>query len=118
MINSLSIYDRLVAAGVHDQVAREHASIMEDLAETKLATKQDISILKGNIRAVQSDINTVESSLRQDMKNLETNLKRDMKELASTLRHEMGEMELRQRLYTGGMAVVTIGVLSAIKFFG
>ena len=70
MTHSLAIYDRLVAAGIPDKAAKEHARIMEEMVEQQLVTKRDIR-----------------------------------------------ELELRMKLYNGGLAAAVIGVLSALKYF-
>ena len=44
--------------------------------------------------------------------------KRDLKELEIALKRDIVELEMRMRIWTGSLAVVIIGVLTAIKYFG
>lgn len=69
-VHSLSIYDRLISAGLPDRAVREHATIVEELVDQQLVTKRDLR-----------------------------------------------ELELRLKLYIGGMAAAIVGVLSAVRYF-
>ena len=70
-VHVLNIVDRLIAVGIPEKAAKEHARIVEELVEQQLVTKRDLR-----------------------------------------------ELELRMKLYNGGLAAAIIGILSAVKFFG
>ncbi|MBC8182798.1 DUF1640 domain-containing protein [candidate division KSB1 bacterium] len=80
--DSLAYVQKLKAAGVSEKQAVVHAEIFTKIIEDRLATKQDIYLLK------------------RDIKELETSLKRDMKELEMRLTIRLGAM------MTGGIIIV------------
>ena len=93
MVSGLSIYNRLVAVGVSESVAKEHAQIMDEMVEQKLATKQDL-------------------------RDLESGMNRRFKRIEERMEESLEKVELRMLVRHGAMTFALGGLLVAVKFFG
>lgn len=91
---------KLVAVGFTEQQAEVFAEQQTELVTDKLATKQDIWLLRKDFEAFQAE-------MRKEMSNFKAEIRRDMKEL-----------ELRMTIKMGAMMVVLLSIFtSIIKFF-
>jgi len=77
---------KLKSVGFTEAQAEALAESQAQLIESRLATKQDIEL-------VRRDMKELEASLKRDMKELEASLKRDMKELEASLKRDMKGLE-------------------------
>ena len=84
--DTLVYANKLKSVGFTEAQAEALAESQAQLIESRLATKQDIEL-------VRRDMKELEASLKRDMKELEASLKRDMKELEASLKRDMKGLE-------------------------
>lgn len=77
---------KLRDAGVDERQAEIQSEALVALVEDRLATKQDMYMLK-------RDLTDVESNLRRDMAIIEANLKRDLADVESNLKRDIKELD-------------------------
>ena len=94
--DTLAYSKKLRSAGFTIEQAEIQAETIADLIDDKLATKQDIS------------------GLKLDLKELEVSLKRDMKEMEISLKRDMKEMELRLTIRLGVMIAASIAIVATL----
>lgn len=83
--DTLAYAKKFIAAGFTQQQAEAQAEALAEIIDERLATKQDILMLK-----------------------------KDMKELETLLRHDMKEMELRLTIRLGAMMAASIAIVAAL----
>jgi len=86
----------LVAAGVPEPQAEVHARLLGDVVIERLATKDDLALLRQKLRA---DMGLLRQELRGDM---------------GELRGDMGALELRLTLRFGAMLAAAVGITVAL----
>ena len=94
--DTLAYAKKLKAVGFTEEQAEVQAEVLAEIVNEHLATKEDISLL------------------RRDLKELEVTLKRDMKELEVTLKSDMKELEMRLTIRLGAMLTVAIAVIATL----
>jgi predicted phage-related endonuclease len=87
---------KLKAVGFTEAQAETLAESQAQLIESRLATKQDIALV------------------RRDMKELEASLKRDMKALDVSLKRDMKEMEMRLTIRMGILIAASIAIVATL----
>ena len=87
---------KLKSVGFTEAQAEALAESQAQLIESRLATKQDIELV------------------RRDMKELETSLKRDMKALDVSLKRDMKEMEMRLTIRMGILIAASIAIVATL----
>ncbi len=98
---------KLKSVGFTEAQAETLAESQAQLIESRLATKQDIEL-------VRRDTVEMEASLKRDMKELEVSLKRDMKELEASLKHDMKEIEMRLTIRMGTLIAASIAIVATL----
>jgi len=88
------------SVGFTDEQAEMQVEIFTDIINERLATKNDIRVLK-------RDMKEMETSLRRDMKEMETSLKQDIKEMELRLKHDL-------TLRLGAMITAGIAIIAAL----
>ena len=87
---------RLKSVGFTESQAEALAESQAQLIESRLATKQDIELV------------------RRDMKELEGSLKRDMKASDVSLERDLKEMEMRLTIRMGILIAASIAIVSTL----
>ena len=87
---------KLKSVGFTEAQAEALAESQAQLIESRLATKQDIELV------------------RRDMKELEASLKRDMKALDVSLKRDMKEMEMRLTIRMGILIAASIAIVATL----
>ena len=87
---------KLKSVGFTEAQAEALAESQAQLIESRLATKQDIELV------------------RRDMKELETSLKRDMKALDVSLKRDIKEMEMRLTIRMGILIAASIAIVATL----
>ena len=87
---------KLKSVGFTEAQAEALAESQAQLIESRLATKQDIELV------------------RRDMKELETSLKRDMKALDVSLKRDLKEIEMRLTIRMGILIAASIAIVSTL----
>jgi len=105
--DTLAYAKKLKAVGFTEEQAEVQAEVLAEIVNEHLATKEDISLLR-------RDLKELEVTLKRDMKELEVTLKRDMKELEVTLKRDMKELEMRLTIRLGAMLTVAIAVIATL----
>jgi SMC interacting uncharacterized protein involved in chromosome segregation len=108
-------------ANLRSAVSADISELKADINELRVTTKADINELRSELKA---DINELRATTKASIDELRATTKADINELRATtradineLRSEIKQLELRMTVKLGGMLVVTVGVLAAIKFF-
>jgi hypothetical protein len=93
------------------------ASVIVDIIHDTVATKADISELRGEIHqadtGLRGDIHQVDTGLRGEIRQVETSLRGEIRQVETSLRGEMALIEHRLLTRLGGLAVVLAGMLFA-----
>ena len=87
---------KLKSVGFTEAQAEALAESQAQLIESRLATKQDIELV------------------RRDMKELETSLKRDMKASDVSLKRDLKEMEMRLTIRMGILIAASIAIVATL----
>jgi len=87
---------KLKSVGFTEAQAEALAESQAQLIESRLATKQDIELV------------------RRDMKELETSLKRDMKALDVSLKRDIKEIEMRLTIRMGILIAASIAIVATL----
>ena len=98
---------KLKSVGFTEAQAEALAESQAQLIESRLATKQDIEL-------VRRDMKELEASLKRDMKGLEASLKGDMKASDVSLKRDMKEMEMRLTIRMGILIAASIAIVSTL----
>lgn len=120
IVDTHEAFERLTGAGFSKDQAE---TLIQTVGESRdvLATKADLDVLaqatkadiEGLAQATKYDIDTLAQQTKADIEGLARQTKADITAVQGSLR----EMELRLRLQMYGVAVVVIGVLTALEFF-
>ncbi len=105
--DTLSYAKKLKSAGFSETQAEVQAEALAEVFETNLATKQDLANLRRDLKQDVAD-------LRRDIETLRTEVKNDI----ATVRSEIDQMGMKLTIRLGGMLVVAVGVLAAMRYFG
>jgi hypothetical protein len=87
---------KLKSVGFTEAQAEALAESQAQLIESRLATKQDMELV------------------RRDMKELEASLKRDMKALDVSLKRDLKEIEMRLTIRMGILIAASIAIVSTL----
>ncbi len=87
---------KLKSVGFTEAQAETLAESQAQLIESRLATKEDIELV------------------RRDMKELEVSLQRDMKELEASLKRDMKEIEMRLTIRMGTLIAASIAIVATL----
>ena len=87
---------KLKSVGFTEAQAEALAESQAQFIESRLATKQDIELV------------------RRDMKELETSLKRDMKALDVSLKRDIKEIEMRLTIRMGILIAASIAIVATL----
>ena len=100
LFDKLFYMDRLKRADISEEHARAHAEAMEGALHEDVATSAEVTILG--------------TALRAEMASLRTELRAEM----AALRAEMAAMQDKIIIRLGGLMVIGIGILIAMKVLG
>ena len=103
-MDTLTIAEDLIEAGLAEKVAKRQAHILGDFFG-KLATKEDV---KEEVGGLRKEIGKMEGRLNKEMGKMEMRFDGGMKELKGDLRKEIGEVK----------SWVKWGVLIGLTFLG
>jgi hypothetical protein len=106
MSDRLTLANAIEDAGIERAKAERMASVIVDIIHDTVATKADISELRG-------EIHQVETVLRGEIRQVETGLRGEIRQVETSLRGEMALIEHRLLTRLGGLAVVLAGMLFA-----
>jgi hypothetical protein len=115
--DTLEVAKRLKGAGFDEAQAEAITGVLRESREadlSRLATKDDIGLVKGDIGLVKDDLGRV----KDDLTRVKDELMREIAHLGTTLRAEMEVLRRDLTIRLGGMIVAATGVLLAAKFFG
>jgi predicted phage-related endonuclease len=98
---------KLKSVGFTEAQAEALAESQAQLIESRLATKQDIEL-------VRRDMKELEASLKRDMKELEVSLKGDMKASDVSLKRDLKEMEMRLTIRMGILIAASIAIVATL----
>lgn len=102
--DTLSFARRLTEAGEKPAVAEAHALALKDFVMDRLATKDDLQLVKNELRSEISDV-------RKEI----IDVRKDMATLGADLRKDIDVMGLKLSVRMGGMLVVAVGALATIN---
>ena len=109
---------KLKSVGFTESQAEALAESQAQLIESRLATKQDIELVRRDMKELEAslkrDMKELEGSLKRDMKELEASLKRDMKASDVSLKRDMKEMEMRLTIRMGILIAASIAIVSTL----
>jgi hypothetical protein len=111
LFDKLTYMDRLKRAGISEEHARAHAEAMEGALHEGVATSAEVTILGTALRAEMAALRT---ELRAEMAALRAEMRADM----AALRSEMAAMQDKIIIRLGGLMVIGIGILIAMKVLG
>ena len=108
IVDTHEAFERLTGAGFSKDQAE---TLIQTVGESRdvLATKADLEALA---QATKADIESLAQQTKADIESLAQQTKADISAVQGSLR----ELELRLRLQMYGVAVVVIGVLTALEF--
>ena len=141
--DTLARAGKLEAGGFSHDQARVSASALADALTERVATTDDITLLRHDFDAfrveLHRDMDGFRTEIRQDMEAFRVELHRDMDGFRTEIRHEMAafktdigrdlenirkEMRIQSReiiqlmtIRLGGLIVVATGILLAANFF-
>ena len=101
-----SLYDALVSISVPADKARAIVDAMERDMGTTLATKQDLVLLRQEVR---QDLQL----FRQEMASMRTELKQEIENRCMLLAHEISTLSLKMTVRLGSMLFVGFGLMIA-----
>ena len=108
---------KLVAAGVPEPQAEVHAELMAEVVIERLATKDDLQLLRQDLRALEERINARLDSLVRDFdsrfKDVDSRFK-DVDGRFKELDTRLKDLELRLTLRLGGMLVAAVAIAAAL----
>jgi len=114
MFDTLAYANRLKAAGVETQIAEAQAEVNADmianLIDSTLATKQDITNLRIELKQEIADVRHEIRDVRVEL----ADLRGDLKETRSSLELKIAQLENRLILRLGGIMVTTVSVAVAL----
>ena len=111
MYNTLDSVNALMDSGFTHQQARAMVTVMTD----NLATKEDIEVLR---RDMKDGNDNLETTLRSDMEKMETSLRSDMEKMETTLSSGLQEMKVRfdyQFLFLKWVGAISVGGILTIS---
>lgn len=106
-VGALESYDALVSINVPSDKARTVVDAMERDMGTTLATKQDLALMRQELR---QELHL----LKQELFGVQRELKQDIENRSALLAHEIGTQTLRMTVRLGSMLVVGLGLTIAI----
>ena len=110
--STLQYAKKLIQAGFTENQAEIQVEAMTDLLDTNVASREDIQLLKQDVKQVRQDlkqdINQVQQELKQDINQVEQTLKQDI----SLTRHEIKELESRMMIRLTGIMILVVGLFS------
>ncbi len=105
--DTLAFVKKLKSAGYPEAqaevLAEAQRDVFREMVQNTLATKSDIQELKADFSGLKSDFSGLKSDFAGFQKEIDTRL-------------QIMSQQLTIRL--GGMLVIAVGVLAAMKFFG
>ncbi len=89
MFNALKYIKKLEEVGFPREQAEAQLQIVIDVIEGELATKEDVNVLKSDIKTVQIDVQNLRSDMQNDMQILRSDIKNDMQVLRTGVQNDM-----------------------------
>lgn len=120
---------KLISVGFSEIQAEALAEEQGKLIEDKLATKQDVWLLREDMEAfkiaIRQEIENFKIELRQEMESFKVELRQEMESFKKDIHHEltsfkqefshsMKELELRMTIKLGSMLVIALGIFTTI----
>ena len=99
-LNTLEYAQKLKAVGVPSEQAEAHAMAIYEIISSNLATKQDIELVKRDIKELDLKIETVKAELKRDLKELELKIENSTN---------------KQTLKLGSILVIALTVIVALS---
>ena len=110
--DTLHYSKRLQDFGYSEEQADGHATLIGELVETKLATKDDLKAVE---LCLKEDMKQMETDLRKDMKHMESGIRKDMQSMEVGIRSDMKQLESRLLIKLGGMMTVMATLIPIIS---
>lgn len=124
-IDTLKFSRKLVAAGMAPAAAEAIAEAFIDVDTSELATKQDLGVLKHELKqdvaevrqeltVVKQDIATVRQELKRDIAAVKAELQAQIHALKAATKADLRDLENRLVIKMGGMMVGALAILTAL----
>ncbi len=124
MYDTLTYTKKLIELGVPTEKAEAGIKLISEMIVDNVATRQDIEIVRSDMRYLRTDlraeISQVRSELKSDIAEVHSELKSDIAQVRSDMKLGMVQLEHKLTLHLGTMfgamfalsTTITIGVLS------
>ena len=121
--DTLHYSKRLQEFGYFKEQDDGHVTLIGELVETKLATKDDLKAvefcLKEDMKQMETDLRKdmkqMESGIRKDMQAMESGIRKDMQFMEVGIRSDMKQLESRLLIKLGGMMTVLATLIPIIS---
>ena len=110
--DTLHYSKRLQEFGYSKEQDDGHATLIGELVETELATKDDLKAVE---LCLKEDMKHMESRIRKDMQAMESGIRKDMQSMEVGIRSDMKQLESRLLIKLGGMMTVLATLIPIIS---
>ena len=113
IIDPLKIYQRLKAAKLDEEAAKEIATIFGDVLETQIATKKDIAEIQKSIEILRHETKQEIALLQSETKKDIALTQKDMNEMEKRLELKIEESKTEMLKWAIGLIVTQTGIILA-----
>lgn len=109
VFNALKYVEILRNAGIPDKQAEAQVRVLNEVMESDLATKRDITDIKRDITDIKRDITNV----KKDIEDLKQTTKKDIEGLRQSTKRDLKELEQRMLIKLGSLLVIALTAMAA-----
>ncbi|SIS85497.1 DUF1640 domain-containing protein [Paracoccus saliphilus] len=113
-IDTLKFSRKLVAAGMAPAAAEAIAEALIDVDTSELATKQDLGVLKHELKQDVADVRQELTVVKQDIAAVKAELQAQIHALKAATKADLRDLENRLVIKMGGMMVGALAILTAL----